>query len=472
MRITGGISPYQTLQRNADGQAVIHCEGQCAGSGEVWAIVTDTSNEKTVVTKSHVVGSAKDGKWKAEIGEIPAGGPYSLTLEIRRLGSASGETIRVEHILVGDLWILAGQSNMQGRGDMEDVEPPSPTVHMFESRYQWAIAEEPLHRLSESPNGVHYRIFNPNVTREQIDKQRLAPRVPTDKGAGLGLPFAKELYRRTHVPIGLIPCAHGGTNMDQWDPARRDERGDSLYGSMYDRFQAIGGKVKGMLWYQGEAETSPELQPAYHAKLKRFIEAVRQDFNDPTLPFYLVQLSRGITEPTRKEGIWNGVQEDQRRIAQELPHVVTVPAIDLDLDDIIHVGTPGLKRLGRRLALVADRELFDNKKIDLGPQLKSVTLEKPGTIRVTYEHVNGSLAPPVHIAGFTLSPGAEFYDCKIDPPQPNSVLCQFAGELPTGAMMWYGKGLRPYCNLTDTQDMAASVFGPIPVIDPTTQPNP
>ena len=55
--------------------------------------------------------------------------------------------IFAQHVYVGDLWILAGQSNMQGYGDMIDVETPSPYVHSFESRYDWVIAEEPLHRL-------------------------------------------------------------------------------------------------------------------------------------------------------------------------------------------------------------------------------------------------------------------------------------------------------------------------------------
>src|SRR5262249_13199056 len=140
-----------------------------------------------------------------------------------------------------------------------------------------------------------------------------------------------------------------------------------------------------------------------------------KDFGDPNLPLYLVQISR-VSVPMFEDKSWNGVQEDQRRIALEFPHVVTVPAIDLDLDDIIHIGTPGLKRLGRRLALVADRELFGNKDVDLGPQVKSVALERPGVIRVVYEHVNNTLLPHEHIAGFSLrtpddKPSPEFFDC-------------------------------------------------------------
>jgi sialate O-acetylesterase len=154
---------------------------------------------------------------------------------------------------------------------------------------------------------------------------------------------------------------------------------------------------------------------------------------------------------------------------------VTVSAIDLDLDDVIHIGTPGLKRLGQRVARVADRTLFGNEKVDIGPQFKSAALERPGLIRVTFSRVNGKLRPGEHIAGFSLQtadgkPGPSFYDTVVDPRQPDSVLCQFAGDLPSGAELWYGHGRNPYCNLTDEQDMAAPVFGPVPIAAPVTAP--
>ncbi len=472
LQITRGLEKYQVIQRDEHNVGTVRCEGTCAVSGQVWARIL----RGKVWGKASMVGKADGSRWSATIENISPGGPYDIELSVRSEEGRVLARTSAGDVLVGDLWILAGQSNMQGWGDMVDVEEPSPSVHAFESRYQWAVAEEPLHRLNESPNAVHHRIANPKLTREEIDKIRTAPRKPSPKGTGLGLPFAKELYARTGVPIGLVPCAHGGTSMTQWDPARRDEGGDSLYGSMYDRFKAVGGKVRGALWYQGESDANPKAQPEYYGKFKAFIEAVRRDFGDPELPFYLVQLSR-VNLPMFEDKWWNAVQEDERRIAGDLPHVVTVPAIDLDLDDIIHIGTPGLKRLGRRMARVADRDLFGNTKVDIGPQLVSAALEKPGVIRVTYARVNGSLRPREFIGGFSLrtadgKPAPEFYDAVVDPERPNTVLCQFAGDLPAGAQLWYGYGRNPYCNLTDDQDMAAPVFGPIPIAAPATAAKP
>src|SRR5205807_2550047 len=149
--------------------------------------------------------------------------PYRIELRI----GESGPTALVREVLVGALWVLAGQSNMERCGDLVDLEQPSPLVHSFDMADRWDQAEEPLHWLCDSPDPVHADQSEPQKT----EAAELASATRT-KGAGLGLPFAKEMVRRTRVPVGLIPCAHGGTSMEQWDPALRDLGGRSLYGSM------------------------------------------------------------------------------------------------------------------------------------------------------------------------------------------------------------------------------------------------
>ena len=76
---------------------------------------------------------------------LPVGGPYEIE--------------GARDILVGDLWVLAGQSNMEGVGDLIDVETPSPYVRSFQSREEWGMAEEPLHWLGESPRVVHHQLW-------------------------------------------------------------------------------------------------------------------------------------------------------------------------------------------------------------------------------------------------------------------------------------------------------------------------
>ena len=153
-------------------------------------------------------------------------------------------------VFVGDLWVLAGQSNMQGVGDLIDVTPPHPRVMMLGMDGKWGQAEEPLHWLVDSPDPVH---SGDPKTREERSAQEHKTRT---KGAGLGLPFAVAMVESTGVPIGLVACAHGGTSMEQWNPAKKEEGGKSLYGSMLRQVQLAGGKVKGVLWYQGESDAN------------------------------------------------------------------------------------------------------------------------------------------------------------------------------------------------------------------------
>src|SRR5882724_11981612 len=86
--------------------------------------------------------------------ELSVGGPYTI-------GDA-------HDVLVGDLWVLAGQSNMEGVGDLVDIEKPSPFVHSLQSREEWAVAEEPLHWLGESPRIIHHTLMGAEAVPDPL----------------------------------------------------------------------------------------------------------------------------------------------------------------------------------------------------------------------------------------------------------------------------------------------------------------
>jgi hypothetical protein len=161
------------------------------------------------------------------------------------------------------------------------------------------------------------------------------------------------MVRRTGVPIGLVPCAHGGTSMDQWSPALKDQGGASLYGGMVRRFQAVGGRVTGVLWYQGESDANPKAAPLFEQKFVDLIKAIRADFNQPDLPFYYVQIGRYVNATNLDE--WHAVQDAQRRVESMLPNIAMTHCADCELDDGIHVGTDSQPLLGRRLANLSPR---------------------------------------------------------------------------------------------------------------------
>lgn len=397
------LQDYQVLQRDHDGKA------------------------RVTVADGHIV-------------ELETGGPYDID-------GARG-------VYVGDIWVLAGQSNMEGCADLIDVETPSPLVHSFQSREEWGIAEEPLHWLSDSPRDVHFQLWGmPGKPAER------PPHDPNrTKGAGLGLTFGKQVHEQTRVPIGLIPAAHGGTSMAQWDPALKELGGGSLYGATCERVKACGGKVAGILWYQGESDTGAAEVPLYRAKMKTLVEAFRRDFDQPDLPFYYVQLGRFavLDDPATVNG-WNAVREDQRLFVNDLPNLDVVAAIDLGLDDGIHIGTDGLKRLGRRLARVAIGHP--------APALEAVTVESnPLRVRITYKNIEGGLKSQGLPTGFSFrtSDGLEaLRPWKVILDGQSVVLCIDGERVPDGVNLWYGWGADPYCNITDAQDMAVPTFGPI-----------
>lgn len=258
--------------------------------------------------------------------------------------------------------------------------------------------------------------------------------------------------------------------MDQWDPAKKNEGGNSLYGSMLRRFKAAGGKVRGVLWYQGESDANPNAVPAFPKKFETLVTSIREDFGQPDIPFYYVQIGRHINASNVSE--WNSIQDAQRKAEPLIPRAGMVVAVDLELDDGIHVGTRDFRRLAARLANLACQDIFksDKKFADLkrGPRPVSARVEG-SSIRVSFAEVNGKLrSAGGRISGFTIHGADEtavplIYKTRVDSREANSILLDFGGKLPEGAVLRYGAGKDPYCNLTDEADMAAPVFGPMPI---------
>ena len=255
--------------------------------------------------------------------------------------------------------------------------------------------------------------------------------------------------------------------MEQWDPARRDEGGTSLYGSMYRRFKEVGGRVKGVLWYQGEADAQKNAAYLFHDRFVALVDAIRRDFGDPALPFYFVQLGRFAFDTINP--YWNVIQEQQRLCALEIPNCGMVAAIDLELDDLIHVSTQGHIRLGKRLAALALNDLFGHDQIEAGPIFESllpVPWRQP-RLRVKLSGVNHYLISDVRLSGFSIrdSTGQRLnliFKSHIS-ETGDAIDLYLRAQPPLDSYLWYGYGLNPYCNVVDARDMALPAFGPIPI---------
>ncbi len=455
--------PCQVIQRSGN-------EGVIAVRGEVRGQTSETVEARVVGPRGDtlapwrampMVGAAFSG----EIGDVPVGGPYAVEVRVTR-GPRVLAARTIRGILVGDLWILAGQSNMDGCGKLINLEPPSRFVHCYYYDETWGIAKDPLCVLIDSIDPVHWpaEMADPNK-RAAAAKQDRAFR---DYGAGLGVRFGKDLYKATGVPVGLVMCSHGGTSMRQWDPALKDQGGKSLYGSMMRRVKACGGKVAGCLWYQGESDAFETFGETYRADTRRFIQSLRNDLGDPSLPFILVQLAAVFSnlgaDDAKFTAAWNKVQADQLALEADLPNVAVAAAIDSTLSDIIHIDAVSQRRMGARMAKLARRLAFAHD-VELGPRparIEFVGAERR-TIRVSFEHVNGALTPTRNIRGFLVEKdGAplEISSC-VRGSDGTSVVITLASPVPDGAVLWYGRGIMPVCNLADKGGFAAPVFGPL-----------
>lgn len=461
LRITHGATDYQVFQRDGRDEAVVKVDGLCI-TGAVGVVEARMEKADSLLQDWTEAGVTENGRWQASV-RLQTGGPYTLHFRLR---SHPEQVVTVREVLVGDLWVLAGQSNMEGVGDLVNVETPHPLVHSYTMAESWEVAQEPLHWLCCSIDSVH----NPNGVIPG-DEQHAEWHRTRNKGAGLGLPFAKAMVEATGVPVGLVPCAHGGTSMSQWSPDLAHLGGGSLYGSMLRRVKVVGGKVKGLLWYQGESDANPNDAPLFAERFTRFVERVRADFGNQHLPFYTVQIGRFVVAmPTEGELAWNQVQDTQRRLADEIPNSAVVASVDLELDDLIHIGTQGLKRLGKRLANIALRELFGRSDIQKGTRLVGAFVDNPdGTrIRVRFTDVNGQLTSAGRLSGFSIRtaqhhPYRIIYKMEVDKALPTDVLLHLTEPCPQNAFLWYGFGIDPYCNLVDEADMAVPVFGPVPI---------
>lgn len=464
--VTDGIEPFRVYQRDGEDSADMEFRGLAGDDGPIEARIL---RGRRVIDGFDwaPVGRAERGVFSARLDDVPTGGEY--TVEVRRrdgLGNVA-EWTAVSNVLVGDVWILAGQSNMEGYGRRAKLEEPNDLVHCFTMAQRWELAVEPLHWRIESRDPVH--LYGRLTDKDEDERRviRARRRKERTSGAGLGLTFAKDLVEHTGVPIGLIASAHGGSSMESWSPERRDENGQSLYGSMFRQVQRAGGKVRGVLWYQGESDVNEEAAPLFASRFARLIVAFRQDFKDSKLPFYYVQIGRHVRDEANLA--WKQVQEAQRLAVNDIPHTAVVSSIDMRLDDAIHASTEGVKRLGRRLAKRVRRDLFGHSSLETGPRLADARLVNPYTIAVRFTGVNSELVPADRILGFSLASregrASEtlVFRAERDAEDPQAVILRLTKELADGDFLWYGAGLNPTCNLVDTEDLAALAFGPIQI---------
>jgi len=379
-----------------------------------------------------------------------------------------------------DVWVLAGQSNMQGAGRTPDTLT-HPQIWMMNLDDRWSIARSPIHRIYEATAPAHeiahYELYgdpeksrekHKQLFRENAEKSRNQPL----GGVGPGIYFARHLIAATGQPVGLIPCALGGSTIDQWDP-RGKVRGDSsLYGAMLNRIRSTNmDHIKGLVWYQGESEALISEPETYEEKLLNLIDSFREDLERPDLPILIVQIGRMINQDSVMGRDWERVREIQRKVVGMRSNLYLTSGIDLELDDCIHFSTRSNKLLGARLGEIALTNVY--QLAGHGQQIKPASLElkedsytKLPYMLLRYSGVSGSLKSTGIPSGFELrlDHKTDWFHMipkiETDPENP-AALKLYLSAIPEKPMQLVcGPGINPHMNITDSMNMPVPAFGP------------
>jgi len=477
MRIIHGLLTGQVLQRDEKGKGSATVKGTCSTDGTVEARLIK-ANRVVKNQNWKPIGKAEAGHFECQVSGIPCGGPYSVDLRIRSKRKAV-ESLTVESICVGDVWFLAGQSNMQGIGFLNKAPKPHPMVRCFYMRDEWDMAQEPTHFMPEAIDMVHHTLMG--ASKRPSQKQIRWFREALIVGCSPGTNFGMEMYKKTRVPQGLVACAHGGASMDQWSPSLKDEGENSLYGAMLRRYRKLGQPIAGMLWYQGESDAfCPE---GYTERMEELVASVREDFALLRLPWVMVQIGRvacpkRIFGPDWSPDCWNSVQEQQRRLPDRIKWLDVVPAVDLELDDSIHLSANGHRILAKRMARCASRLALGNRREKPPIKLKSIraynrlvskTMPSYNAIEVTFSNVAVGLKSEGAPVGFCLldRDGEDmdaFYRICLGGSKATLLTRVEVANL-EGTYLCYGRGTFPVANITDAAGMGLPAFGPVPVIE-------
>ncbi len=219
------------------------------------------------------------------------------------------------------IYLLLGQSNMEGRGRIETEDrTPDPRVFVLTASNRWQLAVEPLHG-----SGPH-------------------------AGIGPGLVFGKLMAAwNTNASIGLVPCAVGASELKRW------ERGGDLYARALARAQAArrDGTLAGILWHQGEQDSMTATNAnTYNDRLVKMIGDLRADLVCPKLPFVVGQIGQFLyTRRVQQTPYAKVVNDALARIPSEVPFTACVDSTGLtDVGDEVHFDGRSQRELGKRFA--------------------------------------------------------------------------------------------------------------------------
>jgi sialate O-acetylesterase len=481
VRLPNILSDHAVLQRNAP----IHIWGW-ASPGEQVAVSFHGQKQSTAADTL--------GKWSIYLQPERAGGPYDLTV-------TGTNTVTLSDLLVGDVWFASGQSNME----MPLAGFPGSAV-LKDGPNEIAHANLPQVRLLVvDKKSSSYPLDNVEGTWTACTPETAA------KFSAVAYFFGREIQAREHVPLGLIDDTWGGTPAEAWVSldglasnaslmpvftARaemiasqidvtaliaREQREDAaakaanqplpkhgwhpdpsswepagLFNAMVA--PVVNFPIKGVIWYQGESNSSESRALMYSRVFPALISDWRSKWHQGNFPFLFVQISSFKSNGTETWGI---IRDAQRR---SLELTDTAMAVSLDVGDPDNVHPPDKQTVGSRLALAARAMVYGEALEYSGPLFRQANVE--GTnLRVWFNHAGGLAAKGGSLEGFEVA-GADHQFATATAHIDGESIVVTAPGVSAPIYVRYAWANAPEANLYNSAGLPASTFTSEDVILP------
>ncbi len=424
-----------------------------------------------------VTSTTKEGKWTVRLKPLKAGGPFTLTINGKN-------TIELKNILVGEVWICSGQSNMQW--NLRNTDNAEAEI---------AAAKYPMIRLFTVPR-LEVDAPVKDVKAAWIE---CSPETVVAFSA-VGYYFGRDLHKARNVPIGLINNAVGGSPAESWMdgmvlkadgeykeffeayPGRMDQYEKALAKQKEDAEKAKAegkpaprapGKpwlpsglyngmlaplapyaIKGTIWYQGESNATRAYQ--YRRLFPAMIRNWRDTWGQEDFPFLFVQLAAfGPNSQNLGESDWAELREAQTMTLTSAPKTGMALAIDVGTYDDIH---PRNKQpVGARLALAARALAYGEKIVHSGPTYESMKVESAKVI-LSFKHMGGGLeARGGELKGFIIAGEDKIWRAAKAEIKGGQVIVSSA-EVGKPVAVRYGWAKYPESSLYNKEGLPASPF--------------
>jgi sialate O-acetylesterase len=490
IRLPKALSDHMVLERDAP----IHLWGWADPGEKITATLNGASRD--AITSAF-------GQWSLYLPPQPAGGPYDLTF-------TASNTITLADVLIGDVWVASGQSNME-----MPLQGFNPKTQIKNAAAEIAGADQPQIRLlhvehassqfplRDLPSSAQPALSATGTSAAVTSGwTRCTPETARSFSAVAYL-FGREISKREHVPIGLIDATWGGTPAAPWvslealssdaglmpvfalraqkmeeeanlplllAQEKREDEAAKAAGqpppehpwrpdpASWAPGQVFNGmiapltplSIKGVLWYQGESDSRLAWAPMYDRVFPALIADWRDQWQQGNFPFLYVQISSFRSTPAE---VWGTIRDAQRRA---LSISNTAMAVSLDVGDAENVHPADKQTVASRLALAARSTVYGEAVEHAGPLFRQTAIEG-AAMRVWFDHASGLTSHGGAPQGFEVAGEDGRYMPATARIEESTVLVSSA-QVPRPKYVRYAWANVPQANLYNAAGLPASTF--------------